>query len=363
MRKLKPFAVTLSVALVLAGCSTAPAPASQLAFLGKVELAHGLLFADTTVGGLSGITYDAGRDQYYVISDDRSERNPARFYTMSIALSDGNLARVDLRGSTSLLNTDGKPFATRSATTVPPDPEGIAFDAGRQRLYWSSEGERIVKPDKPPVLLDPWVRIAGLDGAFRGQFTLPPELHMSTADAGPRKNQALEGLTLAPDGTALWAGMEEPGFNDGPVPTAEHGALTRITRFDPETRQPTAQYAYPLDPVSSGDGGGNGLSDLVALDAEDFLVVERGHGTRTSVRIYRASIVGADDILGRPSSAGAVPMRKTLLDDLSATVHSVDNVEGITLGPKLPDGRQSVVMVTDDNFSPDQVTQLLAFAL
>jgi hypothetical protein len=33
------------------------------------------------------------------------------------------------------------------------------------------------------------------------------------------------------------------------------------------------------------------------------------------------------------------------------------------LGPKLSDGRQSVIMVTDDNFSPDQVTQLLAFAL
>jgi hypothetical protein len=220
-----------------------------------------------------------------------------------------------------------------------------------------------VKPDAPPVLLDPWVRTAGLDGAFRGQFALPPELHMSAADAGPRKNQALEGLTLAPDGTALWAGMEEPGFDDGPLPTAEQGALTRITRLDPETREATAQYAYPLDPVSSGAGGGNGLSDLVALNAEDFLVIERGHGTRTSVHIYRASIAGADDILGRPSSAGAAPIRKTLVADLSETVKSVDNVEGITLGPKLSDGRQSVIMVTDDNFSPDQVTQLLAFAL
>ncbi|QNJ96318.1 esterase-like activity of phytase family protein [Mycolicibacterium fluoranthenivorans] len=356
-------AVVLSAVLVVAGCAAAPAPTSQLEFLGKVELAHGLLFADTTVGGLSGITYDAGRDQYYVISDDRSAKSPARFYTMSIALSGSNLARVDLRGATPLLNTDGQRFAPKSATTVPPDPEGIAFDSRRQQLYWSSEGERIVKPDAPPVLLDPWVRTAGLDGAFRGQFALPPELHMSATDAGPRKNQALEGLTLAPDGTALWAGMEDPGFNDGPLPTAEHGALTRITRLDPETREATAQYAYPLDPVSSGAGGGNGLSDLVALNAEDFLVIERGHGTRTSVHIYRASIAGADDILGRPSSAGAAPIRKTLVADLSETVKSVDNVEGITLGPKLSDGRQSVIMVTDDNFSPDQVTQLLAFAL
>jgi hypothetical protein len=41
----------------------------------------------------------------------------------------------------------------------------------------------------------------------------------------------------------------------------------------------------------------------------------------------------------------------------------VDNIEGITLGPKLPDGRQSVVLVSDNNFSPSQVTQFLLFAM
>jgi hypothetical protein len=44
-------------------------------------------------------------------------------------------------------------------------------------------------------------------------------------------------------------------------------------------------------------------------------------------------------------------------------VRDLDNVEGITLGPKLSDGRQSVVLVTDDNFSPEQATQFLAFAM
>ncbi|WP_272897015.1 esterase-like activity of phytase family protein [Mycolicibacterium tusciae] len=44
-------------------------------------------------------------------------------------------------------------------------------------------------------------------------------------------------------------------------------------------------------------------------------------------------------------------------------VQNLDNVEGITLGPKLSDGRQVVVLVTDDNFSDDQMTQFYAFAL
>jgi len=33
------------------------------------------------------------------------------------------------------------------------------------------------------------------------------------------------------------------------------------------------------------------------------------------------------------------------------------------LGPKLSDGRQSVVLVTDDNFNAQQVTQFYAFAM
>ena len=60
-----------------------------------------------------------------------------------------------------------------------------------------------------------------------------------------------------------------------------------------------------------------------------------------------------------------VAMTKTLVADLSTMpeVRDLDNIEGITFGPKLSDGRQSVVLVTDDNFNPAQVTQFYAFAM
>ena len=138
---------------------------------------------------------------------------------------------------------------------VPPDPEGIAFDGRRQRLYWSSEGERVTDDPNGAVLLDPSVRIATLDGGYVGEFTLPPMLHMSTGQTGPRQNRGLEGLALTPSGRYLWAAMEGPGYNDGDVPTASAGALTRVTRFDVETRTATAQYAYPVDKVGSGPRG------------------------------------------------------------------------------------------------------------
>lgn len=331
----------------------------------------GFLFDGTTVGGLSAISYDPGRQVYYVISDDRSAKNPSRFYTVRITFADNKLGSVDWAATTTLLDKSGAPFAPlspdASPPVIPPDPEGIAFDERRQRLYWSSEGERITDDPARALLLNPWVRVAGLDGAYRGEFTLPAGLDMSADQTGARQNHALEGLTLTPDGDSLWAAMEGPGYDDGELPTIEHGALTRVTRFDVETGAPVAQFAYPLDSVSSGTDGDNGLTDLVALDDDNFLVIERGFGTHAVARIYRVNVEGADNILDRPSLTGPPPkaMSKTLIADLSkmAEIPYLDNVEGITLGPKLSDGRQTVVLVTDDNFNPEQVTQFYAFAM
>ncbi|HEU4363445.1 MAG TPA: esterase-like activity of phytase family protein [Mycobacterium sp.] len=348
----------------LTACTPRPgAPGrSAPAYLGQAQLGYAATFAGTTIGGLSGISYDAGRDCYYVISDDRSAKNPARFYTMRLSLSGSGLDGVTVTGTQPLLDENGRPFPARQPGRPPPDPEGIAFDAGRQRLYWSSEGERIT--DGEPVLADPWVRIAGLDGRYLGRFSLPANLAMSAQSTGPRRNTALEGLTLAPGGRLLFAAMEGPGYNDGALPDRDRGALTRITAFDTDSTAPVAQYAYPLEPAP-GPAETNGLTDLVALSTSTFLVVERAFSTHPIVRLFRAEIGAATDVLNVASLTGGrlTPMTKTLLVDLSAIPDPVDNIEGITLGPRLPDGRQSVILVSDDNFAPTQVTQFLLFGL
>jgi hypothetical protein len=66
-----------------------------------------------------------------------------------------------------------------------------------------------------------------------------------------------------------------------------------------------------------------------------------------------------------PSLAGldVQPVQKTLLFDLGSLGIPLDNVEGMTIGPKLPDGRQSLVLVSDNNFAASQFTQFLLFAL
>ena len=101
------------------------------------------------------------------------------------------------------------------------------------------------------------------------------------------------------------------------------------------------------------------------MDDDEFLVLERGYGTHVQARLYRVVIGDADDVLARPSlrDAPVQTMTKTLLVDLAGAVDPIDNLEGMTLGPTLPDGRQALVLVSDDNFSADQFTQFLAFAL
>ena len=176
----------------------------------------------------------------------------------------------------------------------------------------------------------------------------------------------MEGLTLTPDARYVFTAMEEPGYNDGDPPNRAYGALTRVTKFDVDTSAPVAQYAYPLESAAASDES-NGLSDLVALSDTTVLVVERSGGAHPTIRVFRAEIDAATEVLTVASMAGRPlrPMTKSLAVDMTRTpgLSPLENIEGITLGPKLPDGHQSVVFVSDDNFSPNQVTQFLLFAM
>ncbi|WP_375401555.1 esterase-like activity of phytase family protein [uncultured Amnibacterium sp.] len=349
----------------------------RLSYLGERELPNALQFQGTTVGGLSAISYDAKRKQYLLISDDRSAKNPARFYTARIAATAAGLQSVTLTGTHPFLQPDGSVFpptvTTNGVTTsLAPDPEGLAVDPKHDRFTWSSEGERIVSTTAPAVLEDPWVRTTTLSGSDAGQYALVPQLHMNPQQVGPRQNQTLEGLSFTPNGRELWSAMEDPLYQDGADPTPARGALVRVTQLDPKRHLPVAQYAYPLQPLFAQPPAAeptdtNGLSDIAALGGGRFLVIERAFVAGVDrIRIYLADDHAATDILARDSTASAhvTPMHKRLLVDLADVkgLPRIDNVEGITLGPRLKDGRRLLLLVSDDNFSPSQVTQFIAFA-
>src|SRR3546814_6980774 len=77
-----------------------------LRFIGEQQIPHKQPFQGTTVGGLSGIDYDAGTDTWILASDDRSDFDASRFYTAKLA--------YDGQAFTSMTLTSTVPFRQRS---------------------------------------------------------------------------------------------------------------------------------------------------------------------------------------------------------------------------------------------------------
>ncbi|WP_189060076.1 esterase-like activity of phytase family protein [Longimycelium tulufanense] len=358
----------LTAALVTAAMITgATTPAEAIAglrharLLGEQVLPKDLTVDGTPVGGLSGLDRDPWTGEWLLLSDDRSARGPARFYRARLQLDARGLHDVRVTGVTPLLRPDGTPYPPGAPDG--PDPEALRIDPADRTFYWTSEGERAA-----PTLLDPFVRQATRDGAHVRELSVPPHLRMSTEERGPRRNATLEGLALSSDGRQLLAAMEGPLHQDGAEPTAEHGALVRFTFLDKRSGRPGRQVAYPVEPVFSDAGpGNNGVVEVLAVDRHHYLAMERAYvrGVGNRVRIYEFDVRGASNTLHRDRLDEAVrPVRKRLLVDLAKLpLYKVDNLEGMAWGPWLPTGERSLVLISDDNFNPAQVTQVVALAV
>ena len=331
-------------------------------FLGQVTLPTGTIFQNTELGGLSGITYDASQQLYYSISDDRSEKNPARFYTLKIDLSDGKLNNGDVQfEAVTTLKAAGQPFAIRSL-----DPEGITLSNGK--LYISSEGDA-------NQLISPFVNQFALEGQQLAELPVDPK-YLPTADksSGIRNNLAFESLTVTPDRRYLYTATENALYQDGAAATLKDESPSRIIRYDLQTGQVDKEILYftdavPSAPIPATGFSTNGLVDLFALDNNgNLLALERAFsdGVGNTIKLYQLSVQNTTDIKGINALKGldvdAVASKQLLLD-FSTLNLPLDNIEGLTFGPKLPDGRQSLIVVSDNNFSSTQFTQVLAFAL
>jgi len=364
--KLKLTLATLAAALVGVAPAAAMGPKTSLQFLGQAIVPTGTQFQGTTVGGLSSITYDAQNGVYYAISDDPSQFQPARFYTLRLDVTDGALSNGDVTFTnvTTLLAPNGQPYAPFSL-----DPEGLVLTKDHT-LIATSEGFT-------NQLIPPFLRRYSLDGRYLGDLPVPqPFLPTADHSSGVQPNLAFESAGIPQNGNFLFTGVENALYQDGPAATTAHGSPSRIMRYDLQTGQLDRQWLYWTDPVlePSTIFSVNGLVELLPLNNEFLISMERSFsvggtatGTGNSIKLYKVALPGATNVNGVDSLAGELdairPAEKTLLFDLDTLGIPLDNVEGLTLGPKLADGRQSVVLVSDNNFAASQFTQFLLFAL
>jgi hypothetical protein len=355
-------AVAIALALT-AGAATASDGSKPpgLDFLGQTIFPTGTTFAGTTVGGLSSITYDAARGVFYALSDDQSQFQPARFYTLRI---DPDSGHVTFEKVTTLRAPDGQPYPAFSL-----DPEGLTL---------TKDGELIVTSEGFATRgIAPWVRRYALDGTFLGDLPVPGAFLPTTPTHGVRQNLAFEAAAVAPDGRHLFVGMEGALVQDGPASTLAGGSPSRILRYNLETGRLDRQYVYVTDPVAeppvpATNFSVSGLVELLPFNDEFMLSMERSFsvgapGTGNTIKLYSVAFPGATNVDGAESLSGTLgsirTADKTLLLDLDTLGLPLDNVEGMTIGPTLPDGRRSLVLVSDNNFAASQFTQFLFFAL
>lgn len=348
---------------------------SRLELLGEYDVPHNQPYKGTTIGGLSGIDYDKTHKVYYLISDDRSAINPARYYTAKIFLGDKKIDSVVFVNVTTLLQKNGTAYPnSKQDPAHTPDPEALRYDPVHKQMIWTSEGERIVK-GKDTVLENPAITIISPNGKYVDTFPLPANLRMYATEKGPRQNGVLEGISFANHYETLYVNVEEPLYEDGPrAETTENNPYIRIFKFDMATKKNTAQYAYKLDPVAYPATPPNafkinGIPDILWVDENRLIVLERSFSTGIlpcTIKIFLADLKGATNIAGNPSLQkipAAKPAVKKLILNMDSLGIYVDNVEGVTFGPTLSNGHRTLVLVADNNFQLFEKTQFFLFEI
>jgi len=335
-----------ALALVMTASFHTPSEAEDLAvrFIGQQIVPTGARLEGTVVGGLSGIDYDAVTGRYVAISDDRSRHGPARFYDIALALNSRRFDGVSLTGVRFMGQPGGGAYHANAI-----DAESIRF-AGADLIYASEGSAR--------AGIAPFVREMAADGRYLRSFDVPRHF-MPGRRSGVRDNRAFESLTVSSDGARILAATEASLAQDNMEGTRQ----SRILSFDRATGEPVAEYVYEIE--DGADRSSTGLAELLALDGTRYLALERSTPSRShggSARIFLVDLGGATNVAGEDALTGNYrPAAKSLLLDLDTLGIRLDNIEGMTFGPVLENGRRSLILVSDNNFSKAQVTQFLAF--
>ena len=129
----------------------------------------------------------------------------------------------------------------------------------------------------------------------------------------------------------------------------------------------------PIAKVPKDNFAVNGLTDLLEYDTDKFFVIERSYSSGlgnqgNTIRIFKVIAIEATNTLTveRLKNANYRTATKELLFDFEEvrdqlTTKSIDNIEGISFGPILPNGNKTILLVADNNFNKlgEQLNQFI----
>lgn len=338
----------------------------NLQFLGEYELTE-TNYKNTAIGGFSGITYDKIKDVYYVISDDRSNLSPARFYTLKIDINNNKINEVNIENVTFLKNKNGENYSPNTS-----DTEAIALTP-RNTLFIASEGVNKTQ-------VSPFINEYNFEGKLINSLRIPDRYMTKEGEKkGIENNFGFESLGVKANGI-----MPQDPFRLFTV--TESALIQDVNLNNPETILRSRLMHYVINPFSDAVLIGeylytidnpslgvlyNGVSELLALSQEGYLLsLERTFGLRGyGVKIFQLVMGNASDISNQKTLSGDIrnitPISKKLVLDLQKLGIKLENLEGMTFGPILPDGSQSLILISDNNFAQKgkQKNQFLLFKL
>ncbi len=272
-------------------------------------------------GNYSGIA-PLGGDSYAVVCD-KSETDGFFVFRIDIDSISGKLRNVACEGF-------------RSSGEANRDQEGIAYVPESGLVYVGGEADnQVFEYD--------------MEGKRTGCRLAIPDIFASAS-----ANYGLESLTYNATTHLFWLTSESTLPADGAQATAGNDTtrnLLRIQSFD-ESLQPRGWHYYMMDAPTAKKRGSNyamGVSELCALDDGRLLVLEREFyvSRRKLGSFVRCKLFVAD-----PSACGVGEMMpKRLLTEFKTGIrlfnYRLANYEGMCLGPRLADGGQVIVLVSD----------------
>ena len=314
-----------------------------------------------TAGNYSGIAHL--HDDIYAVVSDKSDSALYFNFRIQVNPKTGELEQVENLGFTERTDgtlNDGKPWQGQEKGF---DHEAVV-KVSDSTLVIASEGYCRLK--EYPVLP------TSADAATVGYPQNLWESRWPSSDFYPNYN--FESLAFDSVRQYLWMIPESTLRKDGQPATPQNGLTNqlRLMRLDwGKISRYMTTYAYQMDQPSThkkADIYVMGVSELCVLSDGQLLVLEREAfipkikiGAFCKCKLYQINPLNSEEFALKEKFSSNTPfLKKRLLTEwktgLSLSKRSFANYEGMCLGPKLEDGSQVVILLSD---SQDQYAGVL----
>ena len=351
----------------------APVPAPSLT---SYSMTSGLMASVGTTAAKGVLVRDSGwgsamafvpgtTDQVYLMSDrgpniDGAVSGSKNFPVKTFQPRIGKF-RLNSDGSMTLLQTIGMATAAGVPYSGLPLPSGSTGYTSETAYEINADGSVGSTALSDANGLDPEGLVAMPDGTFwisdeYGPFIIHlaadgKEMErISPAGTAPRKlpavlasripNRGMEGLTLSPDGTRLIGVMQNALMNGQTESQAKKSPILRIvdiTLADFSTKE----YVVLLDEtsVTSSPATKMKVSEIVAVSASKFLIIERDDNVPGTKVIYQVDISAATDVHDSTDAATGKLYSAKSIEDLTkglttSAAKTAINTAGITEATK-----------------------------